>query len=142
MPRPGWLEHDPDEIFSKVQLCLSEVAQKMSSRGIAIHDVGTVGITCQRETTVVWDRETGVPLHNAIVWSDTRTTSVLPDLELACKKNNINLPEMTGLALSTYFSGPKVRWMIDNDEKVKKALCEDKTAIIGTIDTWLLYKLT
>lgn len=114
----------------------------MSSRGIAIQDVGTVGITCQRETTVVWDRVTGVPLYNAIVWSDTRTTSVLPDLELACKNKGVNLPEMTGLALSTYFSGPKVRWMIDNEEKVRNALCEDKTAVIGTIDTWLLYKLT
>ncbi len=124
-PRAGWVEHDPREVIANVRACL-EVAG----------DVAALGITNQRETTVVWDRETGEPVHNAIVWQDTRTDQIVRDLG-----DPDQLREATGLPLSTYFSGPKVRWILDNVDGARER-AEAGELLFGTMDTWVLWNLT
>ncbi len=125
-PRAGWVEHDPREVWQRTQEVLDAVDV----------DVTAIGITNQRETTVVWDRETGEPVYNAIVWQDTRTDAIVRELGDADQ-----LREATGLPLSTYFSGPKIKWILDNVDGARER-AEAGELAFGTMDTWVLWNLT
>jgi len=135
-PRPGWVEHDPIEILGNTKDVFSETILKS---GAEKGDISAIGITNQRETTVVWDKETGIPYYNAIVWQDTRTKQICDDL--AHGGSSDRLREKTGLPLATYFSGPKIKWLIDHIENVNKGVKTGK-ALFGTIDTWIIWWLT
>jgi glycerol kinase len=135
-PKPGWVEHDPNEIWSTQ---LGVAAEAISKGGLTAQHIAAIGITNQRETTVVWDRQTGQPLYNAIVWQDRRTADFCDTL----KSGGIDkiIQQKTGLVVDAYFSATKVKWILDNiagarDRAVKGELC------FGTIDSWLLWKLT
>lgn len=134
-PRPGWVEHDPDEIWENT---VEVVETGLADAGIAVSDLAAVGITNQRETTVLWDRVTGEPLANAIVWQDTRTDAICA--ELAADGGQDRFRRQTGLPLATYFSGPKVRWLLD--EMALRQAAERGRVAFGTIDSWLTWKLT
>ncbi|KAG5363894.1 Glycerol kinase [Yarrowia sp. B02] len=138
-PHPGWVEHDPEELVSSCLECMSSVAKEMRTQGIKVADVKAIGITNQRETTVLWDIETGQPLYNAIVWSDARTGDTVKKLEAQPGADEI--PKLCGLPLSTYFAGVKVRWILDNVKEAKECYERGKLAF-STIDSWLLYNLT
>ena len=135
-PQPGWVEHDPLEIWSRTQQVIRDALRR---GGIAGADLAAVGVTNQRETTVVWDPRTGQPLHNAIVWQDTRTRDICQGLIAD------GLEEMfrarTGLPIATYFSGPKLRWLLDRVPGLL-AQAERGEAVFGTIDTWIIWNLT
>ncbi len=135
-PKPGWVEHDPMEIWARTQDVVKGALRKA---GLTSADLAAVGITNQRETTVVWDKTTGKPLYNAIVWQDTRTAGLVKELEDGVGQNRFR--DKVGLPLATYFSGPKVRWMLDNVPEVKKAADEGR-AVFGNIDTWVIWNLT
>ncbi|HMD57515.1 MAG TPA: glycerol kinase GlpK [Solirubrobacteraceae bacterium] len=136
LPRAGWVEHDPEEIWR----CTCEVIDAaLSESGIASEDVAAIGITNQRETTVVWDRRTGRPLHNAIVWQDTRTAELVR--ELAGSEGPNRLRPDVGLPLSTYFSGPKIAWLLENVAGARERAQAGELAF-GTIDSWTLWNLT
>ena len=107
-PRPGWVEHDPLEIWSKA---VSVIEGALSKAGLKAADLVAVGLTNQRETTVVWDRATGIPVANAIVWQDTRTADLCS--RFADEEGPHRFRTVTGLPLATYFSGPKIRWLLD-----------------------------
>ena len=135
-PKPGWVEHDPMEIWTRVD----EVVKGGLAKGnIDPADIAAVGITNQRETTVVWNRNTGKPYYNAIVWQDTRTADICN--ALAADGGQDRFRAQVGLPLATYFSGPKVRWILDNVEGVRAA-AEAGDAIFGNIDTWVIWNLT
>ena len=135
-PQAGWVEHDPLEIWSS-QL---EVARAALARaGLRAGDVAAIGITNQRETTVVWDRCTGEPIHNAIVWQDRRTAGFCDDLKRAGYGDPVR--RKTGLVIDAYFSGSKVRWLLDHVPGARERAQRGELAF-GTIDTWLLWKLT
>ncbi|KAI8921102.1 hypothetical protein DFJ77DRAFT_448543 [Powellomyces hirtus] len=141
-PQAGWCEHDPEVIMDSVNQCIAEVAKKLEAMGHSISDIKAIGITNQRETTVVWDKITGKPLHHAIVWLDGRTKSTVAKLvEKSESKTTTHLQQKCGLPFSTYFSGVKLRWLLDNVDAVKKAHDEGRLAF-GTIDSWLIYNLT
>lgn len=135
-PKPGWVEHDPMEIWERTQ---DVIKGAMKNAGITADDLVAVGITNQRETTLVWDKNTGKPYYNAIVWQDTRTDKIIKELEGGIGQNRFR--EKVGLPLATYFSGPKVKWMLDNVEGLREA-AEKGDAIFGNIDTWLIWNLT
>ena len=135
-PKPGWVEHDPMEIWARTQ---DVVKGAMKAAGITAADLAAVGVTNQRETTVVWDKNTGKPYHNAIVWQDTRTDKIIKDLEGGVGQNRFR--DKVGLPLATYFSGPKVKWMLDNVDGLRAA-AEKGDAIFGNIDTWVIWNLT
>ena len=121
-PRPGWVEHDPEEIWNRTQ---EVIAEAMESKGLRARDLAAIGITNQRETTVVWDKATGKPVMNAIVWQDTR---VGPDVDqFSTRGGQDRFGAKTGLPLSTYFSGLKLRWILKNvpgvAERVRAAIC-------------------
>jgi glycerol kinase len=132
-PQPGWVEHDPLEIWQRTQEVVHEVRSAVQDRLTA------VGITNQRETTVVWDPSTGKPYYNAIVWQDTRTKEICDALAESGGQDRFR--PKTGLPLATYFSGPKIKWMLDNVDGLRAA-AERGQAIFGTIDTWLIWWLT
>jgi glycerol kinase len=135
-PKPGWVEHDPAEIWRNVQ----EVVEGALARaGIEARDLAGVGITNQRETSVLWDRRTGRPVANAIVWQDTRTDWLVK--ELGGPTGADRFRSETGLPLATYFSGPKVRWLLDNIAGVRAA-AEAGDVLFGTMDSWLIWNLT
>jgi glycerol kinase len=135
-PRPGWVEHDPREIWARTE----EVVRGALARGgCALSDLAAVGITNQRETAIVWDRATGDPLHNAIVWQDTRTDAICH--ALAREGGQDRLRQQTGLPLATYFAGPKVRWILDNVPGVRER-AERGEALFGTVDSYLVWWLT
>jgi glycerol kinase len=135
-PRPGWVEHDANEIWTRSQ----EVIQgALSKTGLSASDLAAVGITNQRETTVVWDRNTGEPVHNAIVWQDTRTDAICN--ELAADGGQDRFRAKAGLPIATYFSGPKVKWILDNVEGAR-ARAEAGDLVFGNIDTWCIWNLT
>jgi glycerol kinase len=135
-PRPGWVEHSPAEIWERT----SAVVQGALDRGgLRASDLAAVGITNQRETAVVWDRRTGEPVHNAIVWQDTRTDRICD--ELARDGGQDRFRATTGLPLATYFSGPKIRWILDNVPGVRDG-AERGDVVFGTVDTWLAWNLT
>jgi len=133
-PKQGWVEHDPIEILN-TQL---EVFEELIST-ISLSDIISIGITNQRETTVIWDKETGKPLYNAIVWQDKRTSGICDQM----KKDGLELytRENTGLVIDSYFSATKIKWIIENVEGVKTKINENKV-LFGTIDTWLIYNMT
>jgi glycerol kinase len=135
-PRAGWVEHDADEIWRNTREVLGGALAKS---GLEAGDLAAIGITNQRETTVVWDRETGRPVHNAIVWQDTRTAGLVR--ELAGEHGVDRLRDRVGLPLSTYFSGPKISWILDHVEGAR-GRAEQGELAFGTIDTWLLWNLT
>jgi glycerol kinase len=135
-PKPGWVEHDPKEIWARTQEVMDEA---LDSAGASADDISGLGITNQRETTIVWDKNTGEPVMNAIVWQDTRTDKLVD--ELARDGGQNRFAEQVGLPLATYFSGPKVRWILDNvDGTQEKAEAGD--LIFGNIDTWCIWNLT
>jgi glycerol kinase len=135
-PQPGWVEHDPLEIWQRTQDVISEV---LSVAGVHPGEIISIGITNQRETTLVWDRTTGIPFYNAIVWQDTRTRPLCD--ELAKDGGQDRFRSRVGLPLATYFSAPKIRWLLDNIPQVRPA-AERGDALFGTIDTWLTWWLT
>lgn len=134
-PQPGWVEHDPVEIWDTT---VAVIEQALNSAGLKPRDLRGVGITNQRETTVVWDRDTGEPVHNAIVWQDTRTADLCA--ELGGEEGPDRFRSRTGLPLATYFSGPKARWILDHvglDDRAQRG-----ELAFGTIDSWLAHRLT
>jgi glycerol kinase len=135
-PQPGWVEHDPIEIWRNTEIVVREALRKA---GAAAQDIAAIGITNQRETTLVWDRHSGQPLYNAIVWQDTRTDKIVNQLAQDGGPNRFR--QKAGLPLATYFSGPKIKWILDNVEGARQAAQEGK-AIFGNIDTWLIWNLT
>lgn len=134
-PQPGYVEHDPDEILRAVAASFHAACDLA---GVAPSDITALGITNQRETTVLWDRATSRPLHNAIVWQDTRTRDLCHTFAAA---NPDPLRHLTGLPLATYFSGPKLRWLLDHVPGARPAAARGELAF-GTIDSWLLWNLT
>ncbi|MCL4869130.1 MAG: glycerol kinase GlpK [Anaerolineae bacterium] len=135
-PQAGWVEHDPMEIWARTQ---DVVKGAMANAGLTADDIVAVGVTNQRETTVVWDKTTGKPYYNAIVWQDTRTDKICN--ELAKDGGQDRFRAKVGLPLATYFSGPKVRWVLDNVPGVREA-AEAGNAVFGNIDTWVIWNLT
>ncbi|KAH6640569.1 glycerol kinase-like protein [Chaetomium tenue] len=137
-PKSGWHEHDPQELVSSVEECIEEALRKFVDLGYSKSDIRSIGITNQRETTVVWDKSTGEPLHNAIVWPDTRTSALVR--ELKSRDGSEELLDLCGLPLSTYPSSVKLLWLLQNVDSVKQAYEEGRLAF-GTVDSWLIYKL-
>jgi glycerol kinase len=135
-PRAGWVEHDPIEIWTKVQ---DVTRAALDKAGLTPNDLAAVGVTNQRETAVMWDRRTGKPYCNAIVWQDTRTDKIIA--ELAREGGQDRFRSQCGLPLATYFSGPKIRWALDNVAGLRAA-AERGDAIFGNIDTWVIWNLT
>ncbi len=135
-PQSGWVEHDPETIWQTQLKVAQEVIQ---TAGISPSEIAGIGITNQRETTVIWNRETGKPVYNAIVWQDRRT-SVFCD-ELKAKGLEKMVAEKTGLVVDAYFSGTKIKWILDNVEEARDLANAGKLAF-GTVDTWLVWKLT
>ena len=136
LPQPGWVEHDPLELWERTQEVLLRACEKSD---LSAGDLAAIGITNQRETTVVWDRETGRPLYNAIVWQDTRTDQICA--RLAAGGGQDRFRQQTGLPLATYFSGPKIKWIFDNVPGVREAAGRGQ-ALFGTVDSWLVWNLT
>jgi glycerol kinase len=134
-PRPGWVEHDPEEIWGNV---LEVVDEALAKAELSPADLSALGIANQRETTVLWDRRTGMPVHNAINWEDTRTDQLCRELAGDAGQNRFR--EKTGLPLATYFSGPKVRWLLDRVPGLRER-AEEGEVLFGTIDTWLIWNL-
>ena len=135
-PQPGWVEHDPLEIWSTQA---GVAAEAIAKKGLDVGDIAAIGITNQRETVVVWDKRTGKPVYNAIVWQDKRTSEYCDDLKKQGKNDLIR--EKTGLVIDSYFSGTKVKWILDHVEGAReKAGAGD--LILGTIDTWLIWNFT
>jgi glycerol kinase len=135
-PRPGWVEHDPLEILANTQEVMAGAA---SGIGDPKSDIAAIGITNQRETTVVWDRRTGQPVCNAMVWQDTRTDAICAELASGGGQDRFRV--RTGLPLATYFSGPKIKWILDNVPGARER-AEAGELLFGTIDTWLIWNLT
>lgn len=135
-PFSGWVEHDPEEIWSStLSTCLSAIG----TANIKAKDVAAIGITNQRETTVIWDRETGGPIYNAIVWQDRRTAKLCEDLKSKGYEDEIN--QKTGLLLDPYFSATKIKWILDNVEGARQK-AESGVLLFGTVDSYLIWKLT
>jgi len=135
-PKPGWVEHDPMEIWSRT---LEVIAGALEKGGISVDEIAAIGITNQRETTVVWDRKTGQPVHNAIVWQDTRTDGIISKLGKIGGQNRFR--KKTGLPLATYFSGPKIKWVLDHVQGAKQKAKKGEL-LFGNVDTWLIWNLT
>ncbi|MEA3327056.1 MAG: glycerol kinase GlpK [Chloroflexota bacterium] len=135
-PKPGWVEHDPLEIWQATQDVIKGAIEKYK---IDIKDIAACGITNQRETTIVWEKATGKPIHNAIVWQDTRTDKICD--ALAKDGGQDRFREKVGLPLATYFSGPKIKWMLENVEGAREK-AEKGELLFGNIDTWVIWNLT
>ena len=135
-PQSGWVEHDPEEIWSSTRDTIKAAVDKA---GIALTDIGAIGITNQRETTIIWDRETGKPVYNAIVWQDRRTSNYCS--ALSAGGHEAAITEKTGLILDPYFSGTKIHWILDTIEGARQRAEAGKLAF-GTVDTFLLWRLT
>ena len=135
-PQPGWVEHDPDEIWSTQA---GMAAEAVSKKGLKAAQMAAIGITNQRETVVVWDRNTSEPVYNAIVWQDKRTSDYCDELKKEGRSDMIR--EKTGLVIDSYFSGTKVKWILDNVEGAREK-AEAGDLIMGTIDSWLIWKMT
>lgn len=135
-PQPGWVEHDPMEIWDRT---VDVIKGAMERAGATAGDIAAVGITNQRETTLVWDKKTGKPYYNAIVWQDTRTDKICNELAKDGGQNRFQA--QVGLPLATYFSGPKVKWVLDNVDGAREA-AERGDAVFGNMDTWIIWNLT
>ncbi|MCL2540046.1 MAG: glycerol kinase GlpK [Firmicutes bacterium] len=134
-PQAGWVEHNPEQIWKAIRACILDVAADIEPKAVY-----GIGITNQRETVVVWDKVTGEPVHNAIVWQDGRTAEYCKKLQ-SDKELADNIRKKTGLGISSYFSASKIKWIIDNVPKAKQ-LIKEKRLLAGTIDTYLAWKLT
>ncbi|ARF54535.1 glycerol kinase GlpK [Streptomyces gilvosporeus] len=135
-PKPGWVEHNATEIWTNVQQVVDSAVEKA---GITAKDVKAIGITNQRETTVLWDKNTGEPVHNAIVWQDTRTDALCRELGRNVGQDRFR--RETGLPLASYFAGPKIRWLLDNVEGLRER-AERGDILFGTMDSWVIWNLT
>ena len=135
-PKAGWVEHDAIEIWKNTQLVIHTALSSANASGVTI---AAIGITNQRETTVVWNRKTGKPYHHALVWQDTRTESICNGL--SAQVTNERIRQLTGLPIATYFSGPKITWLLDNVAGMR-ADAEQGLALFGNMDTWLIWNLT
>ncbi len=135
-PKPGWVEHDPIEIWERTQDVMQRALEISELQSC---DLAAIGITNQRETTVVWEKATGKPIYNAIVWQDTRTDDICA--KLAINGGQDRLRSRTGLPLATYFSGPKIKWLLDNVPDARRK-AENGELLFGNIDTWLIWNLT
>lgn len=135
-PKPGWVEHNANEIWGSI---LAVIAGCLSESGVKPEQIAGIGITNQRETTVVWDKETGKPIYNAIVWQSRQTSDICEDLK--AKGYNDLFRDKTGLLIDAYFSGTKVKWILDNVEGAREKADQGKL-LFGTIDTWLIWKLS
>ena len=135
-PQPGWVEHDPSEIWSSLLATAREVIAKA---GISSQNITTIGITNQRETTVIWNRRTGEPIHNAIVWQDRRTEPMCIELRNSGLQEKVR--QRTGLIIDSYFSGTKIAWILANVPGARRAAAAGELAF-GTVDSWLVWKLT
>lgn len=135
-PQSGWVEHDPNEIWERTR---QVIGATLAKTGATAADLAAIGITNQRETTLLWDKQTGEPVYNAIVWQDTRTDRICKGLESAGHADLIYYK--TGLPIATYFAGPKIRWILDNVPSVRKR-AEAGELRFGTVDTWLIWQLT
>ena len=135
-PKSGWVEHDPEEIWT-TQLQVAQEA--LANNKLTANEIAAIGITNQRETVVVWDKNTGEPIYNAIVWQDKRTSKYCDDLKSQGKSDSIR--KKTGLIIDSYFSGTKVKWILDNVNGARES-AETGDVICGTIDTWLVWKFT
>ncbi|XP_036396189.1 glycerol kinase-like isoform X1 [Megalops cyprinoides] len=141
-PKEGWVEEDPKEILQSVYECMERTCEKLTQLNIDISNIKAIGVTNQRETTLVWDKETGEPLYNAIVWLDLRTQSTVERLiNKTPGRNKNHLKHKTGLPISTYFSAVKLRWLMDNVTEVHEAVLSHR-AMFGTVDSWLIWCLT
>ncbi|XP_053732241.1 glycerol kinase-like isoform X1 [Synchiropus splendidus] len=141
-PKEGWVEEDPREILQSVYTCMQRACEQLGRLHVDVSCIKAVGVTNQRETTVVWDRESGEPLYNAIVWLDLRTQSTVERLISKTPGRNKNhLRKQTGLPISTYFSAVKLRWLLDNVEEVREAVRNGR-AMFGTVDSWIIWCLT
>ncbi|MEH7886715.1 glycerol kinase GlpK [Bacillus sp. JJ1609] len=135
-PKPGWVEHNANEIWGSI---LAVIAGVLSESNVKPEQIAGIGITNQRETTVVWDKETGVPVYNAIVWQSRQTSGICD--ELKAQGHNDLFRDKTGLLIDAYFSGTKVKWILDNVDGARQK-AEDGKLLFGTIDTWLIWKLS
>jgi glycerol kinase len=135
-PKPGWVEHNPEEIWARTQ---EVIAEALAAKNLTAKDLAAVGITNQRETTVVWNRKTGKPVYNAIVWQDTRTGDYVAEYSRLGGQDQFR--RKTGLPLATYFSGLKIKWVLENVAGVRK-LAEAGEVLFGNIDTYLIWQLT
>jgi glycerol kinase len=135
-PRPGWVEHDPDDLWTTVERA---ARQALAAAGLHGDDVAAIGITNQRETTIVWDRTTGAPIHRAIVWQCRRTAAACDRLRAAGHEADVR--QRTGLVLDAYFSGTKIAWLLDQVPEARRRAARGQLAF-GTVDSWLLWKLT
>ena len=134
-PQPGWVEHDATEIWSTQ---IGTAAEAITKAGLTVNDIAVIGITNQRETTVVWDKHTGKPLHNAIVWQDRRTAAYCDELK---QTYAYTIQQKTGLVIDAYFSATKLRWILDNVKDARNKAANNELCF-GTIDSWLLWNLT
>ncbi|MBO4635392.1 MAG: glycerol kinase GlpK [Bacteroidales bacterium] len=135
-PQPGWVEHDPMEIWASEAAVIAEAISKIGINGL---DIAAIGITNQRETTIVWDAETGLPVHKAIVWQDRRTSAFCDELKARGLVDKIR--EKTGLIIDAYFSGTKIKWILDNVPGAREKAQAGKLRF-GTVDSWLVWQLT
>ena len=135
-PNPGWVEHNPEEIWQRTEEVIHEAMQK---HDLQPSDLAAIGITNQRETTIVWNRRTGKPLANALVWQDTRVANYVLEFSKAGGQNRFRAK--TGLPLTTYFSGLKIRWILENVGGARE-MAESGDALFGNIDTFLVWHLT
>ncbi|KAL5575772.1 hypothetical protein UlMin_017471 [Ulmus minor] len=141
-PEAGWVEHDPMEILESVRVCMAKALDKATADGHNVDNgLKAIGLTNQRETTLVWSKSTGAPLYNAIVWMDVRTSSICRKLEKELSGGRTHFVETCGLPISTYFSALKLLWLLENVDTIKEAVANGD-AIFGTIDTWLIWNLT
>jgi len=135
-PKPGWVEHDPDEIWGTTS---GVIADALASANITRKQIAAIGISNQRETTVIWDKKTGKPVYNALVWQDKRTSNICDNLKDRGLEKKIK--EKTGLVVDSYFSATKIKWILDNVDGVRER-AENGELLFGTIDSWLIWKLT
>src|SRR5918992_184716 len=135
-PRPGWVEHDAEEIWQVTQRVAGEA---LDDAGLGPGELEAVGITNQRETVVAWDRETGEPLHHALVWQDRRTAGRCDELREAGEEERIRA--LSGLVIDPYFSGTKIEWLLSEVEGLRDR-AQSGRAVFGTVDAWLIYRLT
>ena len=135
-PHPGWVEHDPLEYWKTTMACAGEV---FSRGNISAGEIAAIGITCQRETTVLWDRDTGLPVYNAIVWQSRQTAKLCEDLKSRGYEKRVR--EKTGLVIDAYFSGTKIKWIFENVPGVKDKAAKGKICM-GNVDSWLIWKLS
>jgi len=135
-PQAGWVEHDPAEVWQRTRQVMDAALTKSKA---SASDIAALGVTNQRETTVVWDKNTGEAVYNAIVWQDTRTDKICAELEADGGQDRFRAT--TGLPIATYFSGPKVRWILDNVEGTRER-AEAGDLLFGNMDTWCIWNLT